>query len=82
MKARKIIAGIIAAAVITTGAATPYHDICGMSVVSEAASRLKAPADLKATVKNNSVSLSWSAVNGADGYIVYKYNANKKIYPI
>lgn len=38
------------------------------------------PTGLKATSTHNSVSLSWSKVNGASGYNVYSYNSSTKKY--
>lgn len=45
-----------------------------------AASKLAAPAGIKAAVTDTTVKLSWSKVSGANAYRVYKYNSSTKKY--
>lgn len=47
---------------------------------SEAADKLSAPEIVGKEATEDSVTLEWKAVSGADGYIIYKYNATKKKY--
>lgn len=39
-----------------------------------------APGSVSAAASNTSVKISWSAVSGATGYVVYRYNASNKSY--
>lgn len=56
-------------------------DKCTLDIESYAAETvLSAPYNVKAKVKNNTVSLSWDKVDGADAYRIYKYDAVKKKY--
>lgn len=56
-------------------------DKCTLAIESYAAETvLSAPYNVKAEVKNNTASLSWDKVDGADAYRIYKYDAGKKKY--
>jgi sortase B len=48
------------------------------SVSSVAASKLAAPTNISATIKDTYVKLKWSKVKGASAYRVYMYNAKTK----
>lgn len=52
------------------------------SVNAEAASteKLAKPSSLKAKISGNKVTLTWKKVSGAEGYGVYKYDADKGKY--
>ena len=65
MKVKRIVAGILAAGVVATSGSLPATNVIGLSVVSEAVSKLNAP---KITTKNsttNTITLKWNAVSGA-----------------
>ena len=47
---------------------------------SAAEKKLPAPENIKASVGNGKVTLSWDAVDGADGYRIYQYEAVSKKY--
>lgn len=47
---------------------------------SAAETTLSAPGNVAAQVKDNTVTLSWDKVKGADAYRIYKYDAAKKKY--
>lgn len=70
MKKAKI-AGAILAAVMTFSAVGTAHPGIGISVVTEASSKLPAPKKLKADVSGNKINLTWKKVKGADAYKVY-----------
>lgn len=54
---------------------------CTMGIECYAAeSTLSAPANVVSKVKDNTVTLSWDKVKGADAYRIYKYDAGKKKY--
>ena len=71
--AAAVLAGVMAFSGIPGAAAPLVTEI-------SAASKLSAPAGIKATVTDTAVKLSWSKVSGADAYRVYKYNATTKKY--
>lgn len=77
MKFRKIIAGIMAAVLVAAGTAVPVSDMQTLSVVSEAASGLKAPKFTSGSTTTDSITLKWNAVSGAAGYKLYKYSPSK-----
>ena len=82
MKVKRIVAGILAAGVVATSGSLPATNVIGLSVVSEAVSKLNAP---KITTKNsttNTITLKWNAVSGASGYRLYKYDASAKKYTL
>ncbi len=70
-----------------TFAIKAYKTVDGKEIVSESFPTAKAVTKLSAvsgfkvsSVSKNSVKLTWNKVSGAQGYIVYKYDASKKNY--
>lgn len=49
-------------------------------VIGNAASKLAAPKITGTVSSEKTVTISWKAVKGADGYKIYKYNSSKKKY--
>lgn len=50
------------------------------ATTAKAASKLAAPTGFKASVSESQIKLSWDEVDGADAYIIYKYNSSTKKY--
>ncbi len=51
-------------------------------VRTKAATKLQAPIISEKTSTNDTITLKWTAVKGADGYKIYKYNAKAKKYKL
>ena len=82
MKVKRIAAGILAAGIIAVSGTLPAGDVLGLSIVSEAASKLKAP---ELTIKSSTadtIILKWKQVPGANGYRLYKYDSSAKKYTL
>lgn len=79
MKKTKIFA-VILAALMSASVMPQTTQLPKLSVTAYAASKLPAPKNLKATAGKTKVTLKWSAVDGANGYIVYKYNSSAQKY--
>lgn len=56
---------------------TTYY---GSASSALSATTLPAAPKIKATTKSDSITLSWGKVSGANGYVVYSYNAKTKKY--
>ena len=80
MKLRKTAAGLLSAVMIAGGAFALPAETNPFVIVSEAASKLDAPDNISATSDSSSVTIEWDEVEGADGYVLYRYNASKKTY--
>ncbi len=78
--ARAGISALIAAAAAFSSPGTAFLPSAG--VQAEAAAKLAAPSGVKTTAGNNDVTLTWSAVSGADAYRVYQYDAESGKYKI
>lgn len=82
MKVKRIVAGILAAGVVAISGSLPATNVLGLSVVSEAASKLNAPKITTKSSTTNTITLKWNAVSGASGYRLYKYDASAKKYTL
>ena len=80
MKFRKTAAGLLSAIMIAGCAFALPAESNPFVIVSEAASKLKAPKNITATADISSVTIEWDEVDGADGYVLYRYSAPKKTY--
>lgn len=74
MKLKNAAAGFLSAALIASCAAPVISDSNGFCIVSEAASKLKAPELKSKSSTETTVTLTWKSVKGADGYIVYVFD--------
>ncbi len=77
---RRIFAAILAAAMTFTAvpALLPAADISVSAAKSE---KLPAPARIDVVERtDDSATLLWESVEGADGYVIYRYNAKTKKY--
>ncbi len=81
MKIRKIAAALLSALIFATSVASP-STLPSLSITCEAASKLKAPLLSGSRRTVNSITLKWSAVSGADGYLVYRYSSSSKKYKL
>ena len=69
-----------------TFAVKAYKTINGKEIVSQsfptasAVTPLSTVKSIKATSAKTSLKLNWGKVSGAQGYIIYKYDASKKNY--
>ena len=80
MKFRKTAAGLLAA-VITAGCVCSIPaETNPFVIVSAAAKKLSAPEITKSEADETSITLEWEEVEGADGYVLYRYSAAKKTY--
>lgn len=81
MKFKKLLC-VLLTAVCMFGTTLPIEnaDVFGLSVTASAASKPSAPKNIKVSLKENRVTIKWSAVKGADAYRVYKYDKAKKKY--
>ena len=79
MKFRKAAAGILAAVMFAAGV-PGISGNTGISVVSEAASKLKAPKVTLVSTVDDTVTIKWKKVSGADGYKLYMLNPAEKKY--
>lgn len=88
MNMRKIIAiaaAVVMASGVYVGAPIDMESASPLAITAEAATKDKtektaAPTNFKAKKTSNSITLSWSAVDGADMYRVYKYNPKTQKY--
>ena len=80
MKFRKTAAGLLSAVMIAGCAFVLPAETNPFVTVSEAASKLNAPENITATSDSSSVTIEWDEVDGADGYVLYRYSASKKAY--
>ena len=55
---------------------SPYFS----TAITAQAAKLSVPANIKASVSKNKVTITWNKVSGADGYRVYKYDSSKKAF--
>ena len=75
----KVLSSLLLAAFFTAvPMAVPEISLPEISITAEAASKLSAPANVKAEATANSVTLKWDAVKGADGYKVYIYDEKEE----
>ena len=79
MKFRKAVAGVLAAVIFATGVPEVAPE-SGITIVSEAASKLKAPKVTLVSVVDDTVTIKWKKVSGADGYKLFIYDPAKKQY--
>ncbi len=77
MKKSRILGVLLAGIMAVTG--VPYVAEPLTASIS-AASKLKAPTGLSATINDTNVKIKWKKVTGADAYRVYMYNASTKKY--
>lgn len=80
MNIRKTAAGVLAAVMVAGTAFSLPAEINPFVAVSEAATKLNAPQNITAAADISSVTLEWDEVDGADGYVLYRYSAAKKTY--
>jgi hypothetical protein len=80
MKKTKIIGALLAGVMAFAGAPLIPGLETPFSIESDAASKLAAPQNVKASVSGTTVKLSWSAVKGADAYRVYQFNSDSGEY--
>lgn len=82
MKITKKIAAVMAALMLISTCPAVQTDTPNTFSIECAAaeSTLSAPANVSATVTDNSVTITWDKVKGAAAYRVYKYDAAKKKY--
>lgn len=76
---KKLLIAPITAAVMISAMAAPIVYDCNVSYASEAeaAAKLSAPTGLSyEVISEGKVRLSWNTVSGADGYVVYRFNAS------
>ncbi|MCH5194516.1 MAG: fibronectin type III domain-containing protein [Oscillospiraceae bacterium] len=75
----KVLTSLLLAALFAAAPlAVPETGFPEMSITAEAASKLSAPANVKAETTANSITLKWDAVKGADGYKVYMYDEKEE----
>ncbi len=79
---KKITAVLLALSMLTAPAVFNESADVPFSVNAEAATtkKLAKPTNVKASVKNGKITLSWKKVKGAEAYSVYKYDSAKKKY--
>ena len=76
--AQVILSLFFAAAFVTAPLPAAENTIPAVSITAEAASKLAAPQNVKASATSTTITLSWDGVSGADGYRVYKYDSTSK----
>lgn len=77
MKKTRIIGALLAGVLAVTGVPELTQPL---AVSVSAASKLAAPTNIKATVTDTSVKLTWSKVSGADAYRVFMLNSKSGKY--
>jgi len=81
MKIRKLVAAVLSALIFATSIVTPTT-LPGFNIVSEAASKLKAPSIMSTSTTADSATLTWAPVSGAKGFVVYYYKSSAKKYKL
>ena len=79
MKKRfRILGALLAGVMMFTGVPEIMSE--PLTVTASAATKLAAPKNITATIKDTNVKLKWKAVKGASAYRVYMYNSKTKKY--
>lgn len=81
MKIRKLVAAVLSALIFATSIVTPTT-LPGFNIVSEAASKLRAPSIMSTSTTADSATLTWAPVSGAKGFVVYYYSSSAKKYKL
>lgn len=75
MKKSRLIGALLACTMAVSGIPTVIAPDTALTVTADAATaKLAAPKNIKGTLDGTTLTLTWSAVSGADAYRVYKYN--------
>ena len=78
----KLITAMLSALLITgsVGAATTFPEVTAVAASTTATVKVAAPTKITTKAASDSITLSWTAVKGADGYRVSMYNSKTKKY--
>lgn len=79
MKKRRILAAVLAA-VMSATVLPEITPLPSFSITASAASKLAAPESFAYSATENSITLKWSKVSGADAYRVFMFNSDTDEY--